>query len=60
MWAAQTAKMGYLWKIGRGDKVRFWEDNWLGSSSLVIQFWKLYRIVNEKKLLLMRFGMVPL
>jgi hypothetical protein len=40
--------MGYIWKIGRGDKVRFWEDNWLGSSSLVIPFWKLYRIVNEK------------
>ena len=29
-------------------KVRFWEDKWLGSSSLAIQFWNLYMIVNEK------------
>jgi len=31
-------------------KVRFWEYNWLGSSSLAIQYWKLYRIVNEKNM----------
>jgi len=48
MWAAKAAKMGYMWKIGNGQKVKFWEDNWLGSSSLAIQFWKLYEIVNEK------------
>jgi hypothetical protein len=52
-WAHTSAshvagRMGSHWKIGRGDKVRFWEDNWLGSSSLSIQFWKLYKIVNEK------------
>jgi hypothetical protein len=39
--------MGYSWHIGNGKKVRFWEDYWLGSSSLAIQYWKLYRIVNE-------------
>ena len=48
MWAAQAAKMGYRWKIGNGQKVRLWEDNWLGSSSLAIQFWPIYRILNEK------------
>jgi hypothetical protein len=48
MWAAQAAKMGYKWKVGNGRKIRLWEDNWLGSSSLAIQFWPLYRIVNEK------------
>jgi hypothetical protein len=48
MWAAQAAKMGYKWKVGNGRKIRLWEDNWLGSSSLAIQFWLLYRIVNEK------------
>lgn len=47
MWAAQAAKMGYRWKVGNGRKIRFWEDNWLGSSSLIIQFWPIYRIVNE-------------
>lgn len=48
MWAVQAAKMGYLWVIGDGKKVCFWEDNRLGSSSLAIQFWELYRIVSEK------------
>jgi hypothetical protein len=48
MWAAQAAKMGYRWKVGNGRKIRLWEDNWLGSSSLAIQFWPLYRILNEK------------
>lgn len=26
----------------------FWEDNYLGPSSLVIQFWEIYVLVNEK------------
>jgi hypothetical protein len=49
MWAARAAKMGYRSKVGNGrNKVRLWEDNWLGSCILSIQFWPLYRIVNEK------------
>jgi len=40
--------MGYKWKVGNEKCIRFWEDNWLGSSSLFIQFRPLYRIVNEK------------
>jgi hypothetical protein len=27
----------------------FWEDNWFGTSSLAIQYWHLYAIVNEKR-----------
>ena len=38
MWAAKAAKLGFRWKIGDGKKVKFWEDNWLGNSSLAIQF----------------------
>lgn len=48
MWAARAVKMGYRWQIGNGKKVKFWEDLWLGSSSLAIQFWDLYVLVNEK------------
>jgi hypothetical protein len=48
MWAARAAKVGFRWKVGDGRKIKFWEDNWLGSSSLAIQFWDLYSIVNEK------------
>lgn len=28
--------------------MKFWEDNWLGTSSLAIQYWDVYVIVNEK------------
>jgi hypothetical protein len=31
LWAARVAKMGYRWKLGKGDKIRFWEDLWIGS-----------------------------
>jgi hypothetical protein len=48
VWAAKAAKMGFRWKIGDGKKVKFWKDNWLGSSSLAIQYWDLYVIANEK------------
>lgn len=48
MWAAKAAKMGYRWKIGDGRMIKFWEDNWLGNSSLAIQYWDLYVLVNEK------------
>lgn len=37
-WATKVAKMGYKWKLGDGNKVKFWEDVWVGTSSLAIQF----------------------
>lgn len=40
--------MDYFQVIGNGKKVCFCKDNWLGSSSLAIQFQELYRIANEK------------
>jgi hypothetical protein len=48
MWAAQVARMGFRWKVGRGDTIRFWEDIWLDSSSLAIQYWEIYSIINEQ------------
>jgi hypothetical protein len=48
MWAAKSAKVGYSWKVGRGDKVLFWEDVWFGHCSLAIVFWDLYIIANEQ------------
>jgi hypothetical protein len=46
--AAKFAKFDFRWKVGNGKKVRFWKDNLLGNSSLAIQFWGLYVIVNKK------------
>ena len=48
MWAAKAAKFGFRWKVGDEKKIKCWEDNWLGHSSLAIQFWNFYVIVNEK------------
>lgn len=30
--------------------VKLYQSNWLGSSGLAIQYWKFYRIVNEKNI----------
>jgi hypothetical protein len=49
MWAARAAKMGFRWKLGKGDKIIFWEDQWFGTCSLAIQFWDIYSIVNEQE-----------
>jgi hypothetical protein len=40
--------MGYAWKVGNGRKIKIWEDQWFGSSSLVIQYWELYSIIIEQ------------
>jgi hypothetical protein len=34
LWVARAAKFGFRWKLGNGANVRFWEDVWLGNSSL--------------------------
>jgi hypothetical protein len=47
MWALQAAKMGIKWVVGNGRRVRSWEDNWFGNSSLAIKFWPLY-VINDQ------------
>ena len=44
----QALKLGYRWKVGSGEKVRFWEDTWFGTSPLAVQFWPIYSICNEQ------------
>jgi hypothetical protein len=46
--AAHAVKMGYMWSVGKGDKIRFCEDTWVGTAPLAVQFWELYCICNEK------------
>jgi hypothetical protein len=48
LWVARVAKLGYRCKAGKGGKIKFWEDLWIGSTSLAIQYWELYCIVNEQ------------
>lgn len=40
--------MGIKWVVGNGEKVRFWEDQWLGNTRLPIVFWLLY-VINEQQ-----------
>jgi hypothetical protein len=47
LWVARVAKMGFRWHLGNGSKIRFCEDVWIGNSSLAIQFWEVYCIINE-------------
>jgi hypothetical protein len=48
MWAAESVKFGYRWKVGDGTKIRFWEDTWFGTSPLAVQFFDLYIVCNEQ------------
>jgi hypothetical protein len=48
MWAASAARMGYKWVVGNGAKVRFWEDQWLGGTSLAILFWDIYFVCHQQ------------
>jgi hypothetical protein len=47
LWLAQAAHMDVKWIVGNGRKVRFWEDIWLGNTSLAILCWPLY-IINDQ------------
>jgi hypothetical protein len=49
MWAAAAAKIGFRWSVGKGEKVLFREDIFIGNCSLAILYWDLYVIVNEQK-----------
>ena len=44
----QAAKIGLHWNLGKGYKVRFLEDQWLGNTSLAILYWSLY-VINEQQ-----------
>jgi hypothetical protein len=59
LWAAKATKMGYRWKIGNGKRVRFWEDLWFGSCSLVIQYWRYILLSMSSVVQFMMPGMGP-
>ena len=33
--------------MGNGKNIRFWEDQWLGHTTLATQYWELYSIAND-------------
>ena len=44
----QNLKFGFRWEVGNGERVRFWEDTWFGTSPLATQFWPVYPVCNEQ------------
>ena len=39
----------FIWKLGRGDQILFWEDSWVdGGITLKEKFPKLYQISSQK------------
>jgi len=48
---------GIAWRVGCGDKARFWEDCWTGDDvSLMIKYPRLYRISCQPKHLIQQLG----
>jgi hypothetical protein len=47
VWVVKAAKFGFRWNVGNGGRVRFWEDLWVGTCSLAIQYWNVYSIICE-------------
>lgn len=43
----KAIKFGYRWMVGDGVKIRFWEDTWIGTAPLDVQYWDLYLICME-------------
>lgn len=39
---------GFIWKVGVGDKTRFWHDDWVDDKKLINLFPRLF-ILSEQK-----------
>lgn len=50
MKAAHAVKFGYIWVVGKGDRVRFWEDTWFGGAPLGTQYSEIYSVLNEQNI----------
>ena len=47
-WALEGVRPFYKWKLGNGNKISFWDDIWVGDSSLKTQFWDVYEICQQQ------------
>ena len=54
---AAVIKNQIEWRVGSGDKFRFWEDSWVGAGvSLMAKYPKLYNISNQQYQLISSVG----
>ncbi|KAL2965842.1 hypothetical protein AAZX31_16G084300 [Glycine max] len=53
----QILQKGMKWKVGSGDKFKFWEDRWIcGEESLAEKFPRLYSISLQQQQLIQQMG----
>jgi hypothetical protein len=50
MWTSKAAKIGFQWQVENGRKIKFWEDQWIGTYSLAIQYWDVYVLTHEQNI----------
>ncbi|GKU91277.1 hypothetical protein SLEP1_g5176 [Rubroshorea leprosula] len=53
---SRVLKEGFGWKVGMGDKVKFWVDKWIGTEPLNISFPRLFNLTSNKDALVMEVG----
>jgi len=47
-----------LWKVGCGDKFKFWEDNWIdGEDTLLAKYPRLYIISSQQNQNIQHMGL---
>lgn len=47
-WYGQFNEQGFKWIIGKGEKIFFWEDIWIGDQALSEKFPRIYSISRWK------------
>ena len=47
---------GVSWKVGSGDKISFWKDEWMEGQSLEVLFPRLYILSEQKEHLIGHMG----
>lgn len=49
-------KQALVWRVGSGDKVRFWDDAWMGSCKLISLYPMLFSISLDQRLTIGEVG----
>ena len=53
----EELKKGIQWRVGSGDRIKFWEDEWIdGEVSLVTKYPRLYLISCQQNQLIQQLG----
>ena len=53
----EEVKKGIQWRVGCGDRFKFWEDKWIdGEVSLVVKYPRLFLISGQQNQLIQQMG----